>query len=73
VEASRPEHQRAEASDEQLIPHDRFRINERLCEAVSRPSSINRISVIVPMLNEAAYVEQLVRDPVGQDFAGEVR
>jgi cellulose synthase/poly-beta-1,6-N-acetylglucosamine synthase-like glycosyltransferase len=40
---------------------------------VSRLSSINRISVMVPMLNEAAYVEQLARDLVGQDFVLEVR
>lgn len=39
---------------------------------MSRVSSINRISVIVPMLNEAAYVEQLASDLAGQDFAGEV-
>lgn len=35
-------------------------------------SSINRISVIVPMLNEAQYVEQLARDLSGQDFKGQV-
>jgi succinoglycan biosynthesis protein ExoA len=39
---------------------------------VSRVSSINRISVIAPMLNEAAYVEQLASDLAGQDFAGDV-
>ena len=33
---------------------------------------INRISVIVPMLNEAEHVEQLVSDLSAQDFSGEV-
>jgi len=33
---------------------------------------IDRISVIVPMLNEAAFVEQLVTDLAAQDFPGQV-
>jgi glycosyltransferase involved in cell wall biosynthesis len=39
---------------------------------VAGVSVINRIAVIVPMLNEAAHVEQLARDLSGQDFQGEV-
>jgi succinoglycan biosynthesis protein ExoA len=35
-------------------------------------SRIDRISVIVPMLNESAHVEQLASDFAGQDFAGHV-
>ena len=35
-------------------------------------SRIERISVIIPMLNEAAFVEQLVSDLAAQDFAGAV-
>lgn len=35
-------------------------------------SRINRISVIIPMLNEAAYVEQLASDLSAQDFDGDV-
>jgi succinoglycan biosynthesis protein ExoA len=35
-------------------------------------SGIDRISVIVPMLNESAHVEQLASDFAGQDFAGRV-
>jgi succinoglycan biosynthesis protein ExoA len=35
-------------------------------------SGIDRISVIVPMLNESAHVEQLASDFAGQDFAGHV-
>jgi succinoglycan biosynthesis protein ExoA len=34
--------------------------------------SITRISVIAPMLNEAAHVEQLASDLAVQDFAGDV-
>lgn len=33
---------------------------------------MNRISVIVPMLNEAAYIERFVADVAGQDFPGEI-
>ena len=34
--------------------------------------TIQRISVIAPMLNEAAHIGQLVADVASQDFAGEV-
>src|SRR3954453_9041070 len=34
--------------------------------------TIERISVIAPMLNEAAHVEQLVEDVAAQTFTGEI-
>jgi len=41
--------------------------------ALSRgPSPVHRISIIVPMLNEADRVEQFVADVAAQDFDGEV-
>ena len=38
----------------------------------SRPAAIERISVVIPMLNEAHNVERLVSDLAGQDFRGAV-
>ena len=35
-------------------------------------SPVNRISIIVPMLNEADHVEQFVADVAAQDFDGEI-
>lgn len=40
--------------------------------AESRPIRIERISVIAPMLNEAAHIERFVADVAAQDFAGDV-
>jgi succinoglycan biosynthesis protein ExoA len=41
-------------------------------EAESRRMRIERISVIAPMLNEAAHIELFVADVAAQDFAGDV-
>ena len=43
-------------------------------ERVSGPhaAAVNRISIIVPMLNEADHVEQFVEAVAAQDFTGEV-
>ena len=35
-------------------------------------SRVNRISIIVPMLNEAEHVEHFVADVAAQDFDGEI-
>src|SRR6059058_5226771 len=36
-------------------------------------AGIHRISIIVPMLDEAAHVDHLVADLAAQDFTGEVK
>jgi succinoglycan biosynthesis protein ExoA len=45
---------------------------EQVPERLERARRIDRISVIVPMLNEAAHVEQFVADVAAQDFGGDV-
>ena len=44
----------------------------RTAEDLPEPRPIRRISVIVPMLNEADYVEQFAGDVAAQDFEGDV-
>jgi succinoglycan biosynthesis protein ExoA len=41
-------------------------------EAESPLKPVRRVSIVVPMLNEAAHVESLVADIAAQDFAGEI-
>lgn len=44
----------------------------RAAEELHAGRPIRRISVIVPMLNEVAYVEQFAADVAAQDFDGEI-
>jgi succinoglycan biosynthesis protein ExoA len=41
-------------------------------EELPKPGPVRRISMIVPMLNEADYVDEFVADVAAQDFEGEV-
>jgi succinoglycan biosynthesis protein ExoA len=41
-------------------------------EELPKPGPVRRISVIVPMLNEADYVDEFIADVAAQDFEGEV-
>jgi succinoglycan biosynthesis protein ExoA len=41
--------------------------------AATDGTGIRRISIVIPMLNEAAHVDQLVADLAAQDFTGEVK
>ena len=45
---------------------------ERTNEAMRRRGRIERISIIAPMLNEAAHIEHFVADVAAQDFTGDV-
>jgi len=46
--------------------------NDRNSDSAGSAEPVRRISVIIPMFNEADHVEHLVADIAGQDFAGEV-
>jgi succinoglycan biosynthesis protein ExoA len=50
----------------------RHAVKEAAVETVENTMPVERVSVIVPMLNEAAHVEDFVSDVAAQDYGGAV-